>query len=280
MTSKQPSPPPFVEISKKYDNNPFFIATTGISMVFKYAKNIGVFLLVLSVLLTISQFIPSSPTDTSVDRSVDSYLQSISTSELATVVIAVVMIGLAIFVLSIMLNGIVGYTAARTSQGKSTTLKQAFNAVLERFGSYLWLSILVGVKVFLWSLLFIIPGVIMAVRYSLSSAVFFDERNSLKGGDAIKRSSELVKGSWLTTFAAQSLFNIITLGWISFVVSVSTQSALYKQYTDAAASGADKPRAHWLSWVTMLLLFTLFIAIALLFIILVATFNAIGFSER
>lgn len=279
MASKQPTPPPFVKESKDYQNNPFYIATNGFSLVFKYAKSVAIFLLILSVIMAIVQFATPSPTDNNATKTTDEFIQSIEPSQLATIAAAAVLFSLAIVVVSIMISGISGYTAAQASQGKTTTLRQAFNAVLGRFGSYAWLSILIGVKVFLWTLLLIIPGIIMSVRYSLSSAVFFDDRNTLKGNEAIKKSSELVKGSWLTTFAAQSLFNIITLGWISFFISTSTQTALYKQYTEVAAAGTEKPRAHWLSWLTLFLpIILITIAISLL-VLLVAALSSYGFSE-
>lgn len=254
MASKQPAPPPFVEVSKHYINNPFFITTYGFQLLFKYAKNVSILLLLLSIAGAIGQSEFSRYTnDASNSTAIENYFNSLEPSQLVTLAVSSVLISLAILVVSIMVSGINGYVATRASKGQATNLSEAFNAVLGKFGSYTWVYILVNVKILLWTMLFIIPGIVMAVRYSLSSAVFFDASNNLKGNDVLKKSSELVKGSWITTFASFGLFNIITLGWISYFVNASVLASLYGQYTEIARSGAKKPKAHWLSWIVMIL---------------------------
>lgn len=254
MASKQPAPPPFVEVSKHYINNPFFITTYGFQLLFKYAKNVSILLLLLSIAGAIGQSEFSRYTnDVNNASTIENYFNSLEPSQLVTLAVSSVLISLAILVVSIMVSGINGYVAARASKGQATNLNEAFNAVLGKFGSYTWVYILVNVKILLWTMLFIIPGIVMAVRYSLSSAVFFDASNNLKGNDVLKKSSELVKGSWITTFASFGLFNIITLGWISYFVNASVLASLYGQYTEIARSGAKKPKAHWLSWIVMIL---------------------------
>lgn len=279
MASKQPAPPPFVEVSKRYINNPFFIATNGMQLLFKHAKNVAILLLLLSIAGAIGQSEFSRYTnDASNSSAIENYFTSLEPSQLVTLVVSSVLISMAILVVSIMVSGINGYVAARASKGQSTSLNEAFNAVLARFGSYTWVYILMNVKIFLWTLLFIIPGVIMAIRYSLSSAVFFDQSNTLKGNDVLKKSSQLVKGSWITTFASYGLFNIITLGWISYFINASVLASLYGQYTDINRTGAKKPKAHWLSWIVLVLPFVLFLAAILLLIAAYAVLSTGGFS--
>jgi uncharacterized membrane protein len=69
--------------------------------------------------------------------------------------------------------------------------------------SFILISFLVGFFTFLWSLLFIIPGIIAATRYSLAPWVYFYE--GLKGRAAIKRSKELVKGYTGSVFGRYAL---------------------------------------------------------------------------
>lgn len=66
------------------------------------------------------------------------------------------------------------------------------------FGSYLWLIFLSGILVALWTMLFIIPGIIFMIYYSLSIWVFLDL--GLKGKEALNKSKELIKGYWWAVF--------------------------------------------------------------------------------
>ena len=43
-----------------------------------------------------------------------------------------------------------------------------------RFLKIIWLSILIGIFTFLWSLLFVIPGIVAAYRYSWAYFILFD----------------------------------------------------------------------------------------------------------
>ncbi len=83
------------------------------------------------------------------------------------------------------------------------------------FRSYLNLSILTGLLVLLWTLLLIIPGVIFAILYSLSSYVFFSEK--LTGMAAIKRSKFLVKGYFWAFLGRLSLFMLIIYSLIALI---------------------------------------------------------------
>ena len=154
------------------------------------------------------------------------------------------------FAIGIIFRGITDYTSAQLAAGKQVTLNDAFRAVFGSFWSYTWVLFMAGIKTFLWTLLFIIPGFIMSYRYSLAGIVFFDK--AIKGGAASTQSAALTKGAWLTTFASQSLLNMITLGAIPMLLQPGTNGVLYRQFD--AISGR-KPRAHFLSWLTLLLPF-------------------------
>jgi hypothetical protein len=119
-------------------------------------------------------------------------------------------------------------------------------------------------------LLLIVPGIVMAVRYSLSGAVFFDKK--LKGNAATKESARLTKGGWLTTFASQSLMNIITLGIIELLLVPGTNSVLYRQFRDYEVHGVAKPKAHILSWLTLLVPPLLVLTFLLIIVAFIAAF--------
>ena len=61
------------------------------------------------------------------------------------------------------------------------------------FGKVLWLNILTGIFVMLWSLLFVIPGIIAAYRYRLACYVLLDDPQ-LTAREALRISCRLTRG--------------------------------------------------------------------------------------
>lgn len=235
-------------LPKNYENNPFFVASNGFTLLFDKAKRVGLFLLGLSII----QFIASSSGRSSGKNEATAISVHFAPVDWLFLGVVAFIFLLAFAMIAALLGGVASYTSARLSQGKSVGLKEAFHVAFDNLWGYLWLQIIIFVKIFLWSLIFIIPGIIMAVRYSLAGVAYFDENKNLRGNAAIKESLRLTKGAWLTTFASQALFNLLTLGSISHVVSTSANAVLYRQFDKL---GDKKPDAHWLSWLTLLLPF-------------------------
>lgn len=267
-----------------YQNNPFFVATDGLELLFKKALSVAILLIVLSLFGVFGQ-LPQTISDIqrTGDPSQRQELDNKYTSEYADIertvtnldggqwavigaVIAILLLGM--IVIGTVLSGISDYTAARLARGKTTTLSEAFRAVFARFFSYLWLQILIGIKILLWSLLLIVPGIIMAVRYSLSGPAFFDK--GLGAGTATKHSAAITKGAWLTTFASHSLFGIITLGVIQPLLQPGTSAVLYGQLDTYKKKELKKPSAHVLSWLTLLIPFVLVLLMLVGLVLLVA----------
>ena len=71
-----------------------------------------------------------------------------------------------------------------------------------------WLKILKFLKVFVWSLLFVIPGIIAGYRYSMAEFVMA-ENPDMSAGDAVKRSCEIMKGNKWKLFCLDFSF----IGW-------------------------------------------------------------------
>ena len=180
-----------------------------------------------------------------------------------------------LIIIGLLIRGIADYTAAKLAKDEGTTLGEAFREVFQHIASYVWLSILVFVKVLLWTLLFIIPGIYMAIRYSLAGTAFFKE--GLRGNAAIKRSLALTKGAWLTTFASHTLWNIMTFGLMDAILAPGTNAMLYRQYAPLTDEGKPKPPTHVLSWLTLLLP----IVLTIFFVMLIAAivFAVANFSE-
>lgn len=248
-----------------YENNPFFVAINGFELLFKKAKVIGIILAVLAGLSALSSlpsaFLPSESVpapsqkiaDQTAEREAQQFADRIASVPLeAWLVIALVilLVVLIMAAIGIVIRGVLDYTSAQIAKDKEVTLSEALRAVFTNFWSYTWVLLVASVKTFLWTLLFIIPGIIMAVRYSLAGVVYFDKK--LAGNGSVKESARLTKNGWLTTFASQTLLNILTLGVIQSLLVPGTQAVLYRQFKSFDAAGTQKPSAHVLSWITLL----------------------------
>lgn len=266
------------KLPKDYENNPFFIATKGLSKLFNLALGVGIVLVALSLILSFSGG-PSVPMNDDGSPNVEQINQTFtgwSTDEWITAAGAVTIIGAAILLLAALFGGVSAYTSAQLARDKKVSLNDAFKVAFDNLWPFLWLQIIIFVKLLLWTLLFIVPGIIMSIRYSLSSVAFFDK--GLRGNAAIKESLRLTKGAWFTTFAGNALLNYMTLGVISWVIATGANAVLYRQYSQL---GETKPAAHWLSWFTF---FLPIILVALLIFILIVVISAlaaagVNFSE-
>lgn len=231
--------------NSEYINNPFFIAAEGIKLFFTKAQSIAILLIILSVLSVVSNFAG----DTNPQEPAPSEFQAFPALSVETILFIIgfsVVAIAAILAIGTLINGVTAYGSARVSQSKEATLKQGLKATFDQFWSFLWLQVLTVLKVLAWSLLFIIPGIVMAIRYSLANIAFFDK--GLKGNAAIKESLALTKGSWITTFSAQALFNLITFSTISGLVTAGSTAILYRQFNTTPL--ADRPKTHGLSIAT------------------------------
>jgi uncharacterized membrane protein len=78
------------------------------------------------------------------------------------------------------------------------------NRYLTKTGGYLWMCLLTG----LWSCLFVIPGIVMGIAYSMTPYILHDCPN-VKAMDAVKISRRMTRGYKVDLFVAELSF----LGW-------------------------------------------------------------------
>lgn len=111
------------------------------------------------------------------------------------------------------------------------------------------ISLLQWLYVFLWSLLFVIPGIIKGLAYSMSYYVALDNPN-LKANECITKSKELMKGhKWelfclMFSYIGWLILCVLTLGILSFWVTPKMHTATYILYKiitkqDAPAEEAE-----------------------------------------
>jgi len=262
---------------KSYENNPFFIATNGLDLLFKKAQSVGIALAVLAALSFVgsvpSLFADSSgtppQTQTAAQQQAETqkFVDAIAAVPLEVWLIAGsigLLILLIVITVSIVIRGAIDFASAELAAGKTVSLSEAFRGIFSNFWGYVWVQFILGIKIFLWTLLFIVPGIVMAYRYSLSGVAFFERK--LRGNAATKHSAGLTKHAWLTTYASQTLLNLLTFGAITYLLMPGTNAVLYRQLSDA---GDVKPKAHVLSWLTLLVPFiaVIFFAFAIFAIV-------------
>lgn len=269
-----------------YENNPFYIGLNGLKLFFNIAKSVAIFALILSAFSFLSD-IATSTADVATtlqmtkeqqaaqQRADEAAVEAFFAQEPGKLAVIGVLGASALFLFIVAVLWIYGsleYTGARMAKGKQVKLKEALAASGRELASYVWLWVIIVVKVFLWSLLFIIPGVIMAVRYSLAGTVFFAEDK--RGNAAIKRSLELTKGAWFTTFGGMALWNIMTIGAIVYLLQPGINAVLYRQFAAVTDAGEQKPAAHWLSWASLIAPIAMIGLFATLIIILAVLYAA------
>lgn len=247
------------EPTTKVETNPFFIAVNGITKFVNLANSLFVLFLVFSIFQLITEgSVP--PFDRETPREIVSTVTYWQIEDWILAGAAALIIGLAAAMLSALFGGVSAVVSARIAQNRKITVTEAFSISFEHLWSFLWLKIIVAVKIFLWSLLFIIPGAIMSIRYSLAGVAFYDDKKNLRGNAAIKESLALTKGRVLTTFSAYLIFNLITLSALVSLVSTGVSGELYR---DFSANRGKKLNTHWLSSVGLVIVGILFGFIAL-----------------
>ena len=136
----------------------------------------------------------------------DENIMSIIESIISVIISAVIALGLTSFFMKI-------------ARGEEVTYKELF-AKKDLFIPYIIISLLVGIFTFLWSLLFIIPGIIAAFSYSLVYYILIDNPD-MNATDIIKKSKQMMNGHKLDYFVLSLSF----IGWI--ILGAFTFGILY-----------------------------------------------------
>ena len=115
------------------------------------------------------------------------------------------------FIGALLLGGLLIIAQVRTTRNFVEKQEVNFNKsfdVVNRFGDAIIANLLVSVFIFLWSLLFIIPGIIAYYRYELTFYLL-EADPSLSGSEAFNKSKQLMKGHKWDSF----VFDLSFIGW-------------------------------------------------------------------
>lgn len=144
-------------------------------------------------------------------------------------------------------------------RGFNPEWKSLYKEGIDNYGSYLVTGVLVNVFTVLWSLLFVVPGIIKALAYSQAKYVIHDNPR-LKGKEAIEISKRMTNGfkgdlfSMYLSFIGWYILVGLTGGILSIYVTpyVETTAAMYyenlKRYS--IENGIVAPEAFGIAPVT------------------------------
>lgn len=107
----------------------------------------------------------------------------------------------------------------KISRGENVTYKELFNKK-HLFWPYIVISIVTSIFIFLWSLLFVIPGIIASLAYTFVYLIKLDNE-SLTTLEVINESKRLISGYKWEYF----ILNLSFLGWV--LLGIFTAGLLY-----------------------------------------------------
>lgn len=135
------------------------------------------------------------------------------------------------------------------NQGQDNIVENTFRIPLSDYRRVVGTMLLVALKIVLWTLLFIIPGIVKSFAYSMTPYIL-EENPDMRASEAIKRSEEMMRGHKFDlfylylSFLGWYLLSVLTCG-IGFFWSIPySQTAVIAFYNDLKVeNGFDVPDA-------------------------------------
>ena len=131
---------------------------------------------------------------------------SLSGNDVAAAVVGAAAAGILTWVGSTLASGACFRAIASAYLGHRTEWRDSFRYAVQRLPSILWVTFLAGLATVLGFILCIVPGIYLAVGFALAVPALLTE--DARGGRALGRSRELVRGYWWRVFA------VVVLGYL------------------------------------------------------------------
>ncbi len=156
---------------------------------------------------------------------------------IAGIAIVSLVIGLIldIFVGSPILIGSCNYYIKNTYSNPS--FGSAFAPFKVRYGRNIWTMLVMGIKLILWTLLFVVPGIIKIFEYSIIPYILADDEE-ISTKDAFKKARAMMKGNkWRLfklefSFIGWMLLCVLTLGIGTFFLTPYIEAATAEFYAE------------------------------------------------
>jgi len=263
--------------SVAYDSNPFTLTFSALGRFFSSNVGWAIALIVLGVIGFVGNSINFIVDAASNNESTSTVGASSFSSTDSSVVIAVAIIIFVVVIIAVVfalvaqtfLSGMFSYVALKSEAGESASFSEAFNATAKRFWRLLLAQLLANLKIFGWTLLFIIPGIIAGYRYQLLPYLIMNESEDEKGiGDSHEKTKALVKGRLWELFGISFVATIIPI--VGSILGLSGKAAAYNQLLATSGKSEDRPKIHWLNYLGLLILLGFILLISMVIVITVA----------
>ena len=166
-----------------------------------------------------------------------------------------------------------GATVIAVSQvllARETNVAEAFKSIRPRIGELILISMNVGVRVMLGLMLLIVPGIVLALRYSLAIPVAVLEEVGVS--DALSRSATLTKGHLGRVLVIYVLLFVLIL--IGSMLWPSLTAIIVLIFSPAVQDGQSP------AWVKVLLEFGTFVSQSILGPIVTIALTLMYYDER
>lgn len=190
---------------------------------------------------------------------VSSFLVDSESFRLVTVVLGVLSVFAAIWAGLRVTVGLYAYSVG-TMRNQEITYAQAWSAGKGRLVRFFLLELLKGLGIVAGFIFFIVPGVYLAYRWSMSEYVFIDNPD-FGVTEVLSRSSELVKGRFWEiagTYGAVALLSLVgvvpVVGWIfSILISPINSLTWAARYESLRRfEGAARPKVDGINYLSAL----------------------------
>lgn len=265
-----------------YNSNPFTLAFDAMSRMFNKNAPWAITVLVLALFGFFGQLGSNIASMVNKNDTMNSSYGTTFSSNtnwdvsMVVAVIVIVFVGILVFgtlaaIVSTYIQGMFSYVAIKSEQEKEVTFHEAFTATSKRFWRLFFAQLLAYLKIFGWTLLFIIPGIIAALRYRLLPYIIMSEPETETGiSKSHDASKALVKGRLMEVFGIGTVATIVPI--LGTLLGLTGNAALYNQLSYYNKNKLEKPKIHWLNYLGLILLgvlalfgmMALFIAIVVL----------------
>jgi len=259
----------------KYDSNPFTLSFSAMGLFFTNSMGWAIALIVLGVIGFIGNSLNllvdaaknnNTTVSTSTIDSVSSPNASVVIALVITIFVIVVVAIVVAMVVQTFVTGMFTYAALRSEEDKQTTFSEAFSATSKRFWRLLLSQLLANLKIFGWTLLFIIPGIVAGFRYQLLPYLIMSESEKEKGiGDSHNKTKSIVKGRLWELFGISFVAGIIPV--VGTIIGLSGKAAAYNQLQASSKNIEARPRIHWLNYLGIILMLSFLVLASIIGII-------------
>jgi hypothetical protein len=139
---------------------------------------------------------------------------------LSAIIVIGILSGLVLWIVGTTITGVVIKNASDQIEKGTSNLGVSFNFAISKLPSLLVAQFVAGILIVIGMLLFIVPGIIIAIMFLLVlPAIIIEQKGTF---ESLGRSKKLVSNRWLKTFALLLVLGIIVLivGGIAYVLAM------------------------------------------------------------